>query len=98
MDHVACGADAVVVAGTASQANVLRHGDLDVVDVVRVPHRLKDLVSKAQRQDVLDGLFAQVVVDAEDRGLRKDGVDNLIELAGRLLIVAERLFNDHAPP
>ena len=32
---------------------------------LRVPHRLEQRVGEAQRQDVLDRLLAQVVVDAE---------------------------------
>ena len=41
LDHVAGGADAVVVAGPAADADVLGHGDLHVVDVVGVPDRLE---------------------------------------------------------
>ena len=67
LDHVAGGADAVVVAGAAADADVLGHGDLHVVDVVAVPDRLEQLVGEAQRQHVLDGLLAQVVVDPEHR-------------------------------
>ena len=47
-------------------AELLGHGDLDVVDVAAVPDGLEDGVAEAQRQDVLHRLFAQVVVDAED--------------------------------
>ncbi len=41
LDHVAGGADAVVVAGPAADADVLGHRDLHVVDVVGVPDRLE---------------------------------------------------------
>ena len=41
LDHVAGGADAVVVAGPAADADVLGHRDLHVVDVVAVPDRLE---------------------------------------------------------
>ena len=41
LDDVARGADAVVVAGAAADADVLGHGDLHVVDVVGVPERLE---------------------------------------------------------
>ena len=69
-----------------------------MIDVVGVPHGLKNLIRKAQSHDVLHRFFAQIMVNAEDRGLGEDGVDNLIELAGRLLIVAERLLNDYSAP
>ncbi len=41
LDDVAGGADAVVVAGPAADADVLGHGDLHVVDVVGVPDRAR---------------------------------------------------------
>ena len=67
LDHVPGRADAVVVPGPAADADVLGHGDLHVVHVAAVPDRLVQRVGEAQRQDVLDRLLAQVVVDAEDR-------------------------------
>jgi hypothetical protein len=49
-----------------ADAEVLGGGDLDVVDVVAVPHRLEQEVGEAEREDVLHRLLAEVVVDAED--------------------------------
>ena len=59
----------VVVAGAVSDAHVLRHGDLHMVDVVAVPERLEDRVGEARHQDVLHGLLAEVVIDAVDLAL-----------------------------
>src|SRR5690625_906075 len=98
LDDVPCGADPVVVAGAAADADVLGHGDLHVVDVVVVPHRLEELVGEAHRQDVLDRLLAQVVVDPEDRVLGEDLGDDGVELARGLEVVAEGLLDDHPPP
>ena len=82
LDHVAGGADAVVVAGPAADADVLGHRDLHVVDVVGVPDRLEHLVGEPHRQDVLDRLLAEVVVDPEDRLRRETDVDRAsVELA-----------------
>ena len=66
LQHVAGGAGRVVERRAAADADVLGHRDLHRVDVVGVPDRLEQLVGEAQRQQVLDGLLAQVVVDAED--------------------------------
>jgi hypothetical protein len=98
LHDVAGGADAVVVAGTAAEADVLGHGDLDVVDVARVEQRLEDLVGEAEDHDVLHGLLAQVVVDAEDRGLGEDRVDRPVQLLGGGLVTPEGLLDDHPPP
>src|SRR5660398_20466 len=64
LDDVSRGADAVVVARAAADADVLGHGDLHVVHVLGVPDGLKQLIGKAQRQKILHRLLAQVVVDA----------------------------------
>ena len=98
LDDVAGGADAVVVARTAADADVLGHRDLDVVDVVGVPDRLEHRVGEAQREDVLHRLLAEVVVDPEHRPAREDLAQRVVELARRLEVVAERLLDDDAPP
>ena len=69
LEHVAQGAGLVVVVGPVLDAERLGDGDLNVVDVIAVPDRLEDRVGEAEDHDVLDGLFAQVVVDAVDLGL-----------------------------
>ena len=98
LDDVARRADAVVVAGATAEADVLGHGDLHVVDVVGVPDRLEELVGEAQRQQVLHGLLAEVVVDAEHRLLGEDLVHDPVELNRALEVVAERLLDDHPAP
>ena len=65
LDDVACGADAVVVSGAPGHADVLGHGDLHMVDVIVVPDRLVHGVRETQRQHVLHGLLAKIMVDAE---------------------------------
>ncbi len=73
-------------------------GDLDVIDVVAIPDRLEDAIGEAQDQHVLDGLFAEVVVDAVDLVLAQVPVQGGVELARRLQVAAERLFDDDAAP
>ena len=98
LDDVARGADAVVVAGPAADADVLGHRDLHVVDVVGVPDRLEHVVGEPHRQDVLHRLLAEVVVDAEDRPGGEDVGEGLVELARGLEVVAERLLDHDASP
>ena len=98
LDHVAGRADAVVVPGSAGHADVLGHGDLHVVNVVGVPDRLVHGVREAQRQHVLHGFLAEVMVDAEHARGVEDLGDHAVELLGALKIMAERLFDDHAAP
>ena len=77
LEHVAHDAGRVVVAGPAADADFFRHRDLHVIDVVAIPDRLENRVRKPQHQQVLHGLFAEVVVDAIDLPLGEDFVNRL---------------------
>ena len=98
LDDVAEGAGLLVEGAAAFDADGFGGGDLDVVDVVAVPDGLEDAVGEAEDEDVLDGLFAEVVVDAEDLVFVEDLVDLVVERAGGLEIVAEGLLDDDADP
>ena len=70
-------------------------GHLHVVDVAAVPDRLEDAVGEPERQDVLDGLLPEVVIDAVDLRLAQAGGRQLgVERARALEVVAERLLDD----
>ena len=98
LDDVAEGSGGLVEGAAAFDADGFGGGDLDVVDVVAVPDVLEDAVGEAEDEDVLDGLFAEVVVDAEDLVFVEDLVDFVVERAGGVEIVAEGLFDDDADP
>jgi hypothetical protein len=61
-----------------------------------VPQRLEQDVGEAQRQQVLDGLLAEVMVDPEDPVLGKGGGNRVVDVPARFEIRAERLFQAHA--
>src|SRR5438045_7773621 len=84
----------LVVAGTVLDPDRLGDGDLDVVDELPVPDRLEDAVREPQRQHVLDGLLAEVVVDTEDLVLFEVLLDRRVQLARRREVVPERLLDD----
>ena len=94
LDQVAQGAGLVVVAGAGADADVLGGGDLDALHVRAVPERLEDHVREPQDQHVLDGLLAQVVVDAVDLRLVEDGEQPPVQLERGLEVRAERLLDD----
>ncbi len=98
LQHVARSTRRVVEAGPAADADVLGHRDLHRVDEVAVPHRLEHRVGEPQRQQVLDGLLAQVVVDPEDVLGGEDLVHQPVEVLAALQVVAERLLDHDAPP
>src|SRR5207245_4917931 len=63
-----------------------------------VPVLLEDAVRETQDEDVLDGLRAQGMVDAEHLVLAENDVDHLVERPCRLAVVAVRLLDDDARP
>src|SRR3546814_4474082 len=65
LHHVAQRARSVEIACAALQPDRLRHGDLDMIDAAGVPQRLEHQVGESQRQQVLDGFLAEIMVDAE---------------------------------
>ena len=62
--HVSQRARRVVVAASLFDAHSFRDRNLDVVDVTPVPDGLEDPIGETERQDVLDSLFAQIMIDA----------------------------------
>ena len=95
-DHVAVGAGVLVEAGAVVDGERLRHVDLDVVDVVAVPDRLEHAVREPQRDQVLDRLAAEEVVDPEHALLGEDAVHQRVQLARAVEVVAERLLEHDA--
>ncbi len=96
LHDVARGPGLFVELAAALDADVLGHRDLDVIDVVAVPDGLEDRVAEAQDDQVLDGLLAQVVVDAEDLPLVEDAVQLGVERVAAGEIVPEGLLDDDA--
>ena len=78
-DDVAQRADGVVEVAPILDAEVLRHRDLDTLDVLPVPDRLEDPVREPEVEDLLEAHLPEVVVDAEELRL----LDVLVELRRR---------------
>ena len=98
LHHVAQRAGLLVVAAAAFDADRLGHRDLHVVDVAAVPDRLEDAVGEAEDHQVLDGLLAEVVIDAVDLRLVEGRGQLLVQRARRGEVAAERLLDDDPPP
>ena len=64
LHHVAQGAGGFVVTGTPFDAEGFGRGDLDVIDITRVPNRFKNRVGKTENQDVLRGFFPEKVINS----------------------------------
>ena len=95
-DHVPVGAGLLVEAGAVVDGQRLGDVDLDVVDVVLVPDRLEHAVGEAQRDQVLDRLAPEEVVDPEDALLVEHAVHELVERDRALQVDAEGLLEHDA--
>ncbi len=88
----------IVIAAAQFNAQFLGDGDLHVIHVAAVPDGLEDAVGKSKRENVLDGFFSEVMIDAEDL-LLVDGVQKrAIQRHGRGQVVPERLFDYQTAP
>ena len=56
----------IVIAAAPLHPESFRHRDLHMVDVTPVPDGFEDAVCEAEYQDVLDGFFPQIMIDAID--------------------------------
>ena len=88
----------VVIRPAPLDADLLAHRDLDVVHVLLVPDRLEDAVGETEDEDVLHGLLAEVMVNAEDLPLGEGALQKAVQLARARQVMAERLLDDQPRP
>ena len=93
-DHVPEGARLLVEARPHPDPEGLGDVDLDVADVVPVPDRLVHPVGEPHREEVLDRVPPEVVVDAEDLLLLEGPVQQLVQRPRRGEVGPERLLED----
>ena len=96
LHHVADGASLFVKLAASLDAELFRHRDLHAVNVIAVPDGLEKAVGKAEDQQVLDRLLAEIVVDAKDVVLGKHLMQGVVQLACRHQVAAEGFFQNHA--
>ena len=69
-----------------------------MVNIAAVPDRFENAICKTESQDVLDRLFAQIVIDTVNLFFVQDLLDLLVQGPGRIQVPPEWLFDDHSPP
>ena len=79
-----------------SHADIFGDGDHHTVDMLVVPKRLVERVGKAKGEEVLDGLFGEVVVDTEDLIFGEVLRDLLLQGERGVEVTAKGLFDDHS--
>ena len=66
LHHIAHCARCVIIGPAPTNAHSLRHSDLDMIDILRVPQRFKQQISKAHGHEILDSFLAQIMVNPVD--------------------------------
>ena len=81
-----------------ANADVFGHGDLHMIDVFVIPERFEDGVGKPKNEEILNGLFAEIMIDPVDLALIEIFFDLGLQRSGRGGIVTKWFFNDDARP
>ena len=88
LHHVAQCAGLFVVAASMLDSDFLRHRNSDMVHVAAIPERLEQQVGETKGQNVLHGLLAQVVINAEylrfAKAARQRAIQPLRRVPGRI--------------
>jgi len=98
LEHVAQDAGLVVVTPAPSDIDCFHDADLHAFDIGPVPDWLEHGVGEAEEEDVLRGLFAQIMVDAVNLLFVQGSMQVVVQFLGAGEIVTEGLFDDHPPP
>jgi hypothetical protein len=89
---------APVVRGPPLHADGFRRRDLNVIDVSTVPDGLEHPVGEPEREQVLNGFLAKVVIDPEDLALVEVVMNREIQPARAGEIGSEGFLDDDTPP
>lgn len=92
LQHVARSTRAIVIGAAILHTDGFQYADLHVIDMPVTPERLEQCVAKAQRQQVLHGLLAQKMINAEDPGFVEHTAYGVIDLAGGGQAFAQGFF------
>ena len=91
-EHIAQRTGPFIVAATAFQSYAFSGSDLDIVDVVAVPHRFKQRIGKTERENILDGFFTKIMVYTIDLLFSKFTGQQLIQFMRTLQVMTKWLL------
>src|SRR4030095_15164618 len=96
LNHVANGAGVIIDRPPALNPEILRHGDLDALDLIAIPERLEERILEAEEHHVMHWSFSQIMIDAEDVLFVESAEQNLVKRLRGAKVVPEGFFNDNA--
>ena len=96
LHHVTQLTHAVVISPTALNAHLFRNRDLNVINATLIPLGIDKPIGKSQHQEVLDRLFAKVVIDSVDILLFEESRQCFIDLTRGIKALTNWFFKDDA--
>src|SRR5689334_8514405 len=96
LNDIPDGARLVIKGAAALNAEILRHGDLNTLDIVAVPERLEKRIGEPEVQDILNRTLAEVMIDTEYRFLGKGAGQGPVQFLSRDKVPSKWLFDDDA--
>src|SRR6267142_4955201 len=96
--HIAQRARLFIERRAAFDSYCFSSGDLHIVDVIPIPHRFEQRITEAENEDVLDCLFAKIMVNPVYRFLIEYIVHDIIKRLRRFQVTPEGLFQNNSSP
>ena len=66
LHHIAHRAGFIIIFAAPAHAHGFRNSDLNMINILRIPERLKQHISKTDRHQILYGFFAQIMINTID--------------------------------
>jgi hypothetical protein len=90
--HIPKGPRCIIEAAARAHVDLLRSGDLHVIDIMVVPSRLDHRIGEPRHENVAHGVLAEEVVDAEELALLGASKNTRVQLLRGGQIVTEGLL------
>ena len=95
LNHVTQTSALFVVASTRAHPDFFGHGDLHTIDEVSIPQWFENRIRESLHQQILHGLFTEIMIDPIHLMLLKHRADRSVEIASRFKIVSKWFLDDH---
>src|SRR3989442_1211619 len=98
LNHVAQRAGLFIISASTFNTDRLGVCNLNVIDVLPVPQRLENAVGKTEGENILNGFFAEIMINSINLFLSENPGQLFVQSTCACQIVTERFLDDDARP